>query len=57
MKKNIAPILIITAALAVAGCKSNPPHDKGPYVPQKTKAPDLESKQPLVLLDGRVAIP
>jgi len=24
-------------------------------VPQKTKAPDLESKQPLVLLDGRVA--
>jgi len=55
MKTNIAPILALATALTVAGCKSPPPHDKGPYMPQPTKAPDLESVQPLVLLDGRVA--
>lgn len=57
MKTYIAPILAVAvlAVLAVAGCKSSPPHDKGPYMPQPTKAPDLESSQSLVLLDGRVA--
>ena len=53
MKKSIVPILTI-AALFVAGCKSSPPHDKGPYVPQQTKAPDYESKEPVVLMDSGV---
>jgi hypothetical protein len=55
MKTNTTPMLVLTAALTVAGCKSSPPHDKGPYMPQPSKAPDLESVQPLVLLDGAVA--
>jgi uncharacterized protein YcfL len=55
MKKYIVPVLAVAAALFVAGCKSSPPHDKGPYMPQASPAPDLEAKQPVVLLDGRVA--
>ena len=54
MKKTIVSILVVAAALFVAGCKSSPPHDKGPYMPAASPAPDLESTQPVVLLDGRV---
>jgi hypothetical protein len=55
MKTSITILLSVTAAaLLAAGCKSNPPHDKGPYMPAASKAPDLESTQPVVLLDGAV---
>lgn len=53
MKKIILPIIAV-AALFVAGCKSAPPHDAGPYVPQQSPMPDYESKEPVVLLDAGV---
>lgn len=53
MKKIIAPILTVAAALFVAGCQTSQ-QDKGPYVPQQSKAPDYESKEPVVLLDSGV---
>ena len=54
MKTKLIAI-IPAAVLVVAGCKSPPAHDQGPYLPQPSKAPDLETKEPLVLLDGGVA--
>jgi uncharacterized protein YcfL len=53
MKKSIVPILTIAAFFA-AGCKSAPPHDEGPYLPQQSPMPDYESKEPIVLLDPGV---
>jgi hypothetical protein len=40
------------ALLLVAGCSST--HDKGPYLPQTSKTPAYESKEPVVLLDPGV---
>lgn len=55
MKTSIAILMsAAVAALLATGCKSNPPHDKGPYMPAASKAPDLESTQSVVLLDGAV---
>jgi uncharacterized protein YcfL len=52
MKNTIVPILTL-AALFAAGC-STPTHDKGPYMPQQSAAPDLEGREPVVLLDSGV---
>jgi hypothetical protein len=38
--------------LLAAGCSST--HDKGPYLPQATKAPAYEGKEPVVLMDPGV---
>ena len=38
--------------LLAAGCSST--HDKGPYLPQTSKTPAHESKEPVVLLDPGV---
>jgi uncharacterized protein YcfL len=54
MKKIITPTLVMTAALFAAGCKSSPPHDKGPYLPQASPIPAYENTQPVVLLDPGV---
>jgi uncharacterized protein YcfL len=51
MKKSMI-ILPLAAALCVAGCSSS--HDKGPYLPQQTKAPALESTEKVVLMDPGV---
>lgn len=51
MKKTLVPILAV-AALFAASCKST--YDKGPYLPQQSKTPDYESKEPVVLLDPGV---
>ncbi len=40
------------AALVAVGCSST--HDKGPYLPQTSKTPPYESKEPVVLLDPGV---
>jgi hypothetical protein len=40
------------AVLLAAGCSST--HDKGPYLPQNSKTPAYESKEPVVLLDPGV---
>ena len=40
------------AFLLVAGCAST--HDKGPYLPQTSKTPAYEGKEPVVLLDPGV---
>jgi uncharacterized protein YcfL len=38
--------------LIAAGCSST--HDKGPYLPQSSKTPPHESKEPVVLMDPGV---
>jgi uncharacterized protein YcfL len=53
MKTKILAI-VPAAVLAVAGCKSSPAHDKGPYVPQPSKVPAYESTEPVVLMDPGV---
>ena len=49
-------IVLITFAavtlLVAAGCSST--HDKGPYLPQNSKTPPHESKEPVVLMDPGV---
>jgi uncharacterized protein YcfL len=49
-------IILITFAaatlLVAAGCSST--HDSGPYVPQTSKTPAHESKEPVVLMDPGV---
>ena len=54
MKKSITPILTVaaSAALLLTGCEST--QDKGPYVPQPSKAPAYESTEPVVLMDPGV---
>ena len=47
-------LFTFTAAtlLVAAGCSST--HDKGPYLPQNSKTPPHESKEPVVLMDPGV---
>ena len=53
MNKAFALILAAAgAALLVVGCSST--HDKGPYLPQTSKTPPYEGKEPVVLLDPGV---
>ena len=52
MKKKILPLVLITTALAVVGCKS--PYDRGPYLPEQSKTPPHESAERFVLLDPGV---
>jgi uncharacterized protein YcfL len=52
MKTYFASLLVISAALAVSGCRST--YDRGPYLPQQTKAPSHEATQPVVLMDPGV---
>ncbi len=49
MKKTIAPILSVVAALLFVGCASR--HDQGPYLPQTSKTPAYENTERFVLLD------
>jgi hypothetical protein len=49
------PSLILSGAamvLLAGGCAST--YDKGPYAPQQTEGPSLESKEPVVLMDPGV---
>jgi uncharacterized protein YcfL len=51
--KTIVLFTFAAALLLVAtGCGST--HDKGPYVPQTSKTPAYESKEPVVLMDPGV---
>jgi hypothetical protein len=53
MNKSLTSILAAGGALLlVAGCSST--HDKGPYLPQASKAAAYEGKEPVVLLDPGV---
>ena len=53
MNKSLVSMLAAGGALLlVAGCSST--HDKGPYLPQTSKTPAYESKEPVVLLDPGV---
>jgi hypothetical protein len=52
---NRAFLSLLTAGgtvLLVAGCSST--HDKGPYLPQASKTPSHESREPVVLMDPGV---
>lgn len=54
MKKPFISLLTLAVALgALTGCSSSS-YDKGPYVPQTTKAPAHETKEPVVLMDPGV---
>lgn len=51
--KTLSLIALSAAVITLAsGCKST--YDKGPYMPQQTKGPSLESKEPVVLMDPGV---
>jgi uncharacterized protein YcfL len=50
--KYCALTLVAAACIALAGCSST--YDKGPYVPQTSKTPPHEAKEPVVLLDPGV---
>ena len=53
MKKSLVSMLAAGGALLLAaGCSST--HDKGPYLPQTSKTPAYEGKEPVVLLDPGV---
>jgi hypothetical protein len=53
MNKSFAVILAAGGAVLLAsGCSST--HDKGPYLPQTTKAPAYENREPVVLMDPGV---
>ena len=53
MKNQYVFMASSVAAIALlAGCSST--YDKGPYLPQQTKAPPYESKEPVVLMDPGV---
>jgi len=53
MNKSLVSILAAGGALLLAaGCSST--HDKGPYLPQPSKTPAYEGKEPVVLLDPGV---
>lgn len=45
-------LLAASAALAVTACKST--YDKGPYLPETSKTPAYENKEPVVLMDPGV---
>jgi uncharacterized protein YcfL len=50
MKDTI--VFSVALALLVSACSST--HDRGPYMPQDSKAPALEGKEPVVLMDPGV---
>ena len=53
MKKTFLSMLWASGALLLAaGCSST--HDKGPYLPQTSKTPPYETREPVVLLDPGV---
>jgi uncharacterized protein YcfL len=52
MKNAILFTLMAVGILVLAGCSST--HDKGPYLPQTSKTPAHESKEPVVLMDPGV---
>jgi hypothetical protein len=54
--KTIALIfpLVIAATVFATGCRTDSSHDQGPYVPQQSKTPAHENKEPVVLLDPGV---
>ena len=53
MNKSLISLLAAGGAiLLVAGCSST--HDKGPYLPQTSKTPAYENKEPVVLMDPGV---
>jgi uncharacterized protein YcfL len=53
MNKALLSLLAAGAAVAAlaAGCST---HDKGPYLPQNSKTPAYEGKEPVVLMDPGV---
>ena len=53
MKTTLTRILPLATAVFIAGCDTTG-HDKGPYLPQKSKGPAYESTAPVVLLDPGV---
>ena len=52
MKTIVLFTLAAATLLVAAGCSST--HDSGPYVPQTSKTPPHESKEPVVLMDPGV---
>jgi hypothetical protein len=53
MKRTFVSLLVAGGTILLAvGCSST--HDKGPYLPQTSKTPALETKEPVVLLDPGV---
>ena len=54
MKTKLNAIIPVaaSAALFITGCEST--QDKGPYLPQPSKAPAYESTEPVVLMDPGV---
>jgi uncharacterized protein YcfL len=53
MKTPLLLTLAATTLFVAAGCTSST-HDRGPYVPQTSKTPAYESKEPVVLMDPGV---
>jgi hypothetical protein len=51
MKTKLIALVPIIAALVVAGCST---YDKGPYLPEQSKAPAYENTENFVLLDPGV---
>ena len=52
MKTIVLFTFAAATLLVAAGCSST--HDKGPYLPQNSKTPPHESKEPVVLMDPGV---
>jgi len=52
MKTYLITLLAAASAVLVTGCKST--HDRGPYLPEQSKAPSHEQTQPVVLMDPGV---
>jgi len=54
--KTIAIVfsIAIAAAMFNTGCRSDGTYDRGPYVPEQSKTPAHENKEPVVLLDPGV---
>lgn len=52
MKNYLLLLFAASAALLTVGCRST--YDRGPYLPQQTKAPSYEATEPVVLMDPAV---
>jgi uncharacterized protein YcfL len=52
MKTYLITLLAAASAVLITGCRST--YDRGPYLPQHTKAPSHEQTQPVVLMDPAV---
>jgi hypothetical protein len=50
-RSSVALVAAGAAVLLVAGCST---HDKGPYLPEWSKTPAYETREPVVLLDPGV---